>query len=101
MAGDLEARKLGDTEQESTIVTFGAIALNWLEQEGANQMVEHALDHGVNHFDVAPQYGDAELKLGPKLRRYREEIFLGWPRTTSSMTTKQSSNAPTKGASRR
>jgi len=58
-------------------MTFGAIALNWLEQEGANQMVELVLDHGVNHFDVAPTYGDAELKLGPKLRQHREDIFLG------------------------
>ena len=58
-------------------MTFGAIALNWLEQEGANQMVELVLDHGINHFDVAPTYGDAELKLGPKLRQHREEIFLG------------------------
>ncbi len=40
-------------------------------------MVEHVFDHGVNHFDVAPTYGDAELKLGPKLRQHREDIFLG------------------------
>ncbi|WP_424000513.1 aldo/keto reductase [Haloarcula salina] len=73
----METRPLGDTGQESTVMTFGAIALNWLEQEGANQMVELVLDHGVNHFDVAPTYGDAELKLGPKLRQHREEIFLG------------------------
>ncbi|OYR54319.1 oxidoreductase, partial [Halorubrum sp. E3] len=39
--------------------------------------VEHVLDYGVNHVDVAPTYGDAELKLGPKLRQHREEIFLG------------------------
>jgi aryl-alcohol dehydrogenase-like predicted oxidoreductase len=58
-------------------MTFGAIALNWLEQEGADGMVELLLDRGVNHFDVAPTYGDAELKLGPKLRQHREEIFLG------------------------
>jgi len=58
-------------------MTFGAIALNWLEQEGADAMVEFLLDRGVNHFDVAPTYGDAELKLGPKLRQHREEIFLG------------------------
>lgn len=73
----METRPLGDTGQESTVLTFGTIALNWLEQEGANQMVEHVLDYGVNHFDVAPMYGDAELKLGPKLRQHREEIFLG------------------------
>lgn len=73
----METRSLGNTGQDSTIMTFGAIALNWLEQEGANQMVEFVLDHDINHFDVAPTYGDAELKLGPKLRQYRDEIFLG------------------------
>ena len=73
----MERRQLGDTDHESTVLTFGAIALNWLEQEGADQMVEHVLDYGVNHFDVAPTYGDAELKLGPKLRQHRDEIFLG------------------------
>jgi predicted aldo/keto reductase-like oxidoreductase len=73
----MQTRPLGDTGHDSTIMTFGAIALNWLDQEGANQMVELMLDRGVNHFDVAPMYGDAELKLGPKLRQHREEIFLG------------------------
>jgi aryl-alcohol dehydrogenase-like predicted oxidoreductase len=73
----METRALGRTGHDSTVATFGAIALNWLEQEGADQMVELVLDSGVNHFDVAPTYGDAELKLGPKLRQHREEIFLG------------------------
>lgn len=40
-------------------------------------MVEFVLDHSINHFDVAPTYGDAELKLGPKLRQHRDKIFLG------------------------
>lgn len=73
----METRQLGGTEQASTVLTFGAIALKRLEQEGADQMVEHVLEYGVNHFDVAPTYGDAELKLGPKLRQHRDEIFLG------------------------
>ncbi len=73
----MQTRALGDTGHDSTVMTFGAIALNWLEQEGADAMVELVLDHGVNHFDVAPTYGDAELKLGPKLRQHRDEIFLG------------------------
>lgn len=73
----MQTRALGDTGHDSTVMTFGAIALNWLEQEGANQLVELMLDHGVNHFDVAPTYGDAELKLGPKLRQHRDEIFVG------------------------
>lgn len=73
----METRPLGATGHESSVMTFGAIALNWLEQEGADQMVELVLEHGVNHFDVAPSYGDAELKLGPKLRQHRDDIFLG------------------------
>ena len=73
----METRPLGATGHDSTVMTFGAIALNWLEQEGANQMVEHVLDYGVNHFDVAPTYGDAEVKLAPKLQQHREDIFLG------------------------
>jgi len=44
----METRPLGDTGHDSTVMTFGAIALNWLEQEGANQLVEHVLDYGVN-----------------------------------------------------
>jgi aryl-alcohol dehydrogenase-like predicted oxidoreductase len=73
----MQTRPLGETGHDSTVMTFGAIALNWLEQEGADQLVELVLDRGVNHFDVAPTYGDAELKLGPKLRQHRDEIFLG------------------------
>ncbi|MFC7164518.1 aldo/keto reductase [Halospeciosus flavus] len=73
----METRTLGQTGHESSILTFGAYLLDYLEQSDANQTVELALDHGVNHFDVAPDYGDAELKLGPKLREHREEIFLG------------------------
>ncbi|MFB6228863.1 MAG: aldo/keto reductase [Halobacteriales archaeon] len=73
----METRPLGDTGQESSILTFGAIILDKLEQEGANQAVELAVDRGVNHVDVAPTYGDAELKLAPTLGKYREELFLG------------------------
>ncbi|WP_276252891.1 aldo/keto reductase [Halomontanus rarus] len=73
----MQTRALGETGHDSTVMTFGAIALNWLEQEGANQMVELVLDRGVNHFDVAPTYGDAELKLAPKLNQHRKDIFLG------------------------
>ena len=38
---------------------------------------EDVLDAGVNHFNVAPTYGDAEVKLAPKLNDHRDEIFLG------------------------
>jgi len=34
------------------------------------------VDRGVNYFDVAPGYGDAEERLGPALEPYRNDVFL-------------------------
>ncbi|WP_254546803.1 aldo/keto reductase [Halomarina pelagica] len=73
----METRPLGNTGHDSSVLTFGAIALNYVEQDEANAMVEDLLDEGVNHVDVAPTYGDAELKLAPSLDAHRDEIFLG------------------------
>ena len=73
----METRPLGGTGHESSLLTFGSIALDFLEQEEANELVEAVLDAGVNHFDVAPSYGDAEVKLAPKLGEHRDEILLG------------------------
>jgi len=73
----METRPLGEAGHESSILTYGSIALNFVDQERANEMVEDALDAGVNHFDVAPTYGDAEVKLAPKLQEHRDDIFLG------------------------
>lgn len=73
----METRPLGATGHESSILTYGSIVLDYVEQDKANRMVENALDAGVNHFDVAPTYGDAEVKLAPKLQEHRDDIFLG------------------------
>ena len=72
----METRPLGDTGHESSILAFGAIALDHLDQPDADEMVEEVLDRGVNHVDVAPTYGDAETKLAPVLGERREEVFL-------------------------
>lgn len=72
----METRPLGATGQESSILTFGTIALDPLEQPEATAMVEDVLAAGVNHFDVAPTYGSAESKLAPALDTHREELFL-------------------------
>jgi aryl-alcohol dehydrogenase-like predicted oxidoreductase len=44
--------------------------------EEASLAVRHAIDRGVNYFDVAPSYGDAEIKLGPALEPFRKDVFL-------------------------
>jgi len=73
----MERRPLGDTGQESSVLTFGAIALDHLQQDAATEMTHEVLDRGVNHVDVAPQYGTAEVKLAPALETRRDEVFLG------------------------
>ena len=44
--------------------------------EQAAQRVKEAIEAGVNYFDVAPSYGNAEEMLGPALEPYRKRVFL-------------------------
>jgi aryl-alcohol dehydrogenase-like predicted oxidoreductase len=73
----MEKRRLGRTEHMSTIVAFGGAAIGKTAQDVADVAIQDALDHGVNHFDVAPTYGDAELRLAPWMPKVRKDIFLG------------------------
>jgi aryl-alcohol dehydrogenase-like predicted oxidoreductase len=38
--------------------------------------VAEAVDRGINYFDVAPSYGNAQERLGPALEPYRKQCFL-------------------------
>jgi aryl-alcohol dehydrogenase-like predicted oxidoreductase len=60
----------------SSVIIYGAAALSAVDQETADRSIQLALDAGINHFDVAAGYGDAELRLGPWMPRIRERIFL-------------------------
>ncbi len=73
----MERRRLGRTGQMSSVVTFGTAGIGRVSQEVADEAVETVLRFGVNHFDVAPSYGEAELRLGPWMPRIRDQIFLG------------------------
>lgn len=73
----MERRLLGRTGHSSTVVAFGAAGIGRLAQDVADLAIQTALDHGVNHMDVAPSYGDAELRLRPWMATIRDGIFLG------------------------
>jgi aryl-alcohol dehydrogenase-like predicted oxidoreductase len=74
----MEQRVLGKTDHRSSIITLGgAIFMFPIEQEKGDAFVKYALDSGVNHIDVAPTYGDAEVKLGKWVKEYRDDVFLG------------------------
>ncbi len=60
----------------STVLTIGCAALGRVPQAEADRVMEIALDHGMNHIDVAPTYGDAELRLASWMKEHRDEFFL-------------------------
>jgi aryl-alcohol dehydrogenase-like predicted oxidoreductase len=72
----METRLLGRTGHRSSVLIYGAAALSEVDQDTADASVQEALDAGVNHLDVAADYGDAELRLGPWMPRIREQVFL-------------------------
>jgi len=72
----MERRRLGNVGHESTVLIYGAAALAEVDQDTADASLQEALDAGINHFDVAADYGDAELRLAPWLREVRSEVFV-------------------------
>lgn len=76
LAGKLEKRSLGRTGEKLSIIGFGGIIVMDATPEYASGMVKKAIEAGVNYFDVAPSYGNAEEKLGPALQPYRNNVFL-------------------------
>jgi predicted aldo/keto reductase-like oxidoreductase len=74
--GPLERRALGRTGERLSIIGFGGIVVMDASTKEASDRVAHAIDRGVNYFDVAPSYGNAEQMLGPALQPYRKQVFL-------------------------
>ncbi len=79
----MQQRRLGRIGQLDSVLIFGAAALSDVTQEEADSTISFALESGINHFDVARSYGDAELRLGPWMPKIRDQIFL------STKTTKR------------
>jgi len=57
-------------------VAFGGVIVSNETQSDANNFVAEALDAGINYFDVAPTYANAEERLGPALKGKRNGVFL-------------------------
>ena len=81
----METRKLGNTGYVVSAVSYGGIvsAAHYGKtvypgdgQAASDGWVSWAIDQGVNYFDVAPTYGDAQLMLGNSLRPHRKDVYL-------------------------
>ena len=73
----MDQRRLGRTGHMSSVVTFGSAGIGRVQQDVADRAIAGALALGVNHIDVAPSYGDAELRLKPWMPKIRKDVFLG------------------------
>ena len=72
----IERAPFGATGHESSRAIFGAAALSTAPKRDADRALELLLEHGVNHIDVAADYGDAELRIATWLRRHEGEFFV-------------------------
>ena len=81
----MEKRTLGKTGYQVSAVSYGGIvsAASYSDytfdgdgQAASDSFVSWALEQGVNYFDVAPSYGDAQLRMGQSLAPHRKEVYL-------------------------
>ncbi len=72
----MEKRVLGRTGARLSIIGFGGIVVRDTSPADAAEHVARAVNRGINYFDVAPGYGNAEERLGPALEPYRDQVFL-------------------------
>ncbi len=72
-----------------SVIGFGGIVVSGETQSDADRYVAQAIDAGINYFDVAPSYGNAEERLGPALRGKRNKVFLACKTEKRSATEAQ------------
>ncbi len=81
----MQYRILGRTNLRLSVIGFGGIPI-WgntrvfeygcLDEEMAIQVVNRALDLGINFIDTARAYGKSEVRIGKVMRQRREECYL-------------------------
>lgn len=87
----MEKRNYGSAGDKLSIIGFAGIIVMNEQQSDADRYVAEAIEQGVNYFDVAPSYGNAEEKLGPALAGKRQDVFLACK--TEKRTAKEAEEA--------
>ena len=72
----MDTRRLGRTGHESTIAILGGAAFARSDPDETAAGFAHAIAAGVNHLDIAPQYGLAEVLVGPHIPAVRDRLFV-------------------------
>ena len=72
----MKMRDLGNTKEKLSVIGFGGIVVMNESKKDASRFVSQAIDRGINYFDVAPEYGNAQEMMGPALKPFRKNVFL-------------------------
>ena len=84
----MKKRDLGKTGIEVSEIAFGSVEIgmpygigienreDMLSEEGAIELLNKALDRGINFFDTARMYGNSEQIIGKAFKNRRNEIVL-------------------------
>src|SRR4051794_7747539 len=73
----MERRRLGRTGHDSSVAILGGAAFWMSSPDEGKKGLEFALSRGVNHLDIAPQYGEAQRAVGPAIPAHRDQLFVG------------------------
>jgi len=76
MRKGIRYRDLGKTGLKVSPIGLGCAQLGSSRTVYAVQVVERALEKGVNYFDTARGYWDSEIKLGVALKGEREKVYV-------------------------
>ncbi|MGH9205980.1 MAG: aldo/keto reductase, partial [Acidimicrobiales bacterium] len=72
----MEQRRLGRTGHRSSVAILGGAAFWDSDPDRTADSFSAAMAAGVNHLDVAPQYGRAQELLGPLIPAVRDRLFV-------------------------
>ena len=73
----MQTRRLGRTGHDSSLAVLGGVVFHFVDEDEAGEILRDALDRGVNHLDIAPAYGTAEVTVGPHIPPVRDRLFIG------------------------
>ncbi len=74
---EIRKRRLGRTNVMVTEIGLGGIPLMRVEDfDEAAELINYALDQGINYIDTARAYKDSEEKFGQVLKDRRDEVFV-------------------------
>jgi hypothetical protein len=74
-ARPIARRPLGKTGEPLCIIGFGGIVVMNEDPGAAANIVSEAVDRGINYFDIAPSYGNAQERPGPSAQALPRQVL--------------------------